>query len=78
MKYLNLLGVLIFIVLASCGGEEGQNFTQRMNNISETIKKIDTINAKISKGASRFASGVEKYVDTTEYKKDSTGMWRKK
>ncbi|MBX9850452.1 MAG: hypothetical protein K2X86_01700 [Cytophagaceae bacterium] len=65
-------------VSCQCEMEDIKSFNDGMKNVSSTVKKIDTAAQKFSEGASKFAKKMEAYVDTTKYKKDSTGTWRKK
>lgn len=70
-----LPGVLAMLfAVASCEG----NLNQRMEKVSGTIKKVDSASVEVSKGITKFSKHIEGYVDTTAYKKDSTGMWHEK
>jgi hypothetical protein len=73
-KYLYKITTLLLFALTACEG----SFTQRMDKISGTINKVDSASEKFAKGVSKFSKTLEGYVDTTQYKKDSTGIWQKK
>ena len=49
-----------------------------MGKVAGTIKEVDSTLTNVSKTATKFADGVESYVDTTSYKKDSAGIWHEK
>lgn len=66
---------IAILFIASCG--DG-NLNERMGRISGGIKKADSIAENIARGTSKLAKKLESYVDTTQYQKDTTGMWKKK
>lgn len=63
--------VATLLTLASCEG----TLNERVGKVTETIKKVDSASFKVSRGLTEFTKQVEGYVDTTAYKKDSTGIW---
>lgn len=72
-----IIGVILIIAsLSSC--EEGKSLQDRLNGISENVKKVENTLEKTGKGLSKVAKGLEGYVDTTKYYKDSSGVWRNK
>ena len=80
MKAINLIPIFIITVclFSSCEWGDVKNFNRNMGKISDGVKKFDSSAENFSRGATKFAKKVESYVDTTQYKKDSTGMWKKK
>lgn len=73
-NYLIAASATALLLFAACEG----NLNQRMGTVSETIKKVDSAAENVSKGVTEFSKGVEGYVDTTVYRKDSNGIWQKK
>ncbi len=73
-NYLIATSATALILFAACEG----NINQRMGTVSETIKKVDSAAENVSKSVTEFSKGVEGYVDTTVYRKDSNGIWQKK
>lgn len=63
-----------FLLFASCEG----TLNQRMNKVSETIKKVDSATVKVSEAATKLAKAVESYSDTAAYNKDSTVVLQEK
>ena len=73
-NYLIAASATALFLFAACEG----NLNQRIGNVSETIKKVDSAEENVSKGVTEFSEGVEGYVDTTVYRKDSNSIWQKK
>ncbi len=73
-KSFYICSVLALLTFAACEG----SLNERVGKVTQTIKKVDSASVKVSKGLTKFTKEVEGYVDTTAYKKDSTGTWHEK